>query len=115
MSQDTNCLFCKIVTGEIPGDVVYEDDEIVAFNDIQPQAPVHILIIPKSHVASLNAIEDDAQVISRLAARAKLLAVEYGIAESGYRILMNCNAQGGQTVYHIHMHLLGGRQLGALG
>ena len=114
MSAD--CLFCKIAAGEIPGDVVFEDDEVIAFNDISPQAPVHILIIPKKHVETVNDLtETDAPLVSRLILRAQALAVEKGISEAGYRLLFNCNAQGGQTVYHIHLHLLGGRQLGALG
>lgn len=111
-----DCLFCKIVSGDIPADIVFEDDEILAFNDISPQAPVHILIIPKKHIATINELsETDADIISRLLLCAKTLAADKGIAESGYRLLFNCNAQGGQTVYHIHLHLLGGRQLGALG
>lgn len=115
MSQNSeDCLFCKIATGAIPGDIVYEDDELIAFNDIHPQAPVHILIIPKRHVSTLNDLNGDTGVVSDLTNRATILARESGIDESGFRILMNCNPQGGQTVYHIHMHLLGGRQLGAL-
>lgn len=112
--SSSNCLFCKIVSGDIPGDIVFEDDEFIAFKDIQPQAPVHILIIPKNHISTLNELDDEATVIAGLTARALQLAKEKGIHESGFRLLMNCNAEGGQTVYHIHMHLLGGKQLGAL-
>ena len=114
MSDD--CLFCKIVNRELPADIVYEDDELVAFNDISPQAPTHILIIPKTHVATVNDLtEAEIDVPGRLVLRASALAAEKGIAESGYRLILNCNSQGGQTVYHIHLHLLGGRQLTHLG
>ncbi len=112
----TDCLFCKIVEGDIPADIVYQDDHVVSFRDISPQAPVHILTIPKKHITSLNELEDDDQsLIGYLALTSKRLAVEEGIDESGFRIIMNCNQEGGQTVYHIHMHLLGGRQLTHLG
>ena len=111
-----NCVFCKIVAREIPSDIVFEDDHIMAFNDVAPQAPVHILIIPKAHIESVNELDESHRdLIGRLALRAQALARERGIAEPGYRLIVNCNAQGGQTVYHLHMHLLGGRQLGALG
>lgn len=111
-----DCLFCKIANGEIPTDFLMEDDDLVAFNDISPQAPVHLLIVPKKHIATVNDItESDGEVVSKLILCAKTLAAEKGISESGYRLLLNCNAQGGQTVFHLHLHLLGGRQLGALG
>lgn len=111
-----DCIFCKIVQREIPSDIVYEDDDVLAFSDLSPQAPVHILIIPKSHVASVNELADsNVDVIGRLVLTAKALAAERGIAESGYRLIVNCNAEGGQTVYHLHLHLMGGRQLRALG
>lgn len=104
------CLFCNIIKREIPADIVYEDDDVLAFNDINPQAPTHILIIPKQHIATLNDIEeDDLAVIGRLQFTAAKLAKERGFAEDGYRVVMNCNEMGGQTVYHIHMHLMGGR------
>ncbi len=110
------CLFCKVVAREIPGDIVYEDDEVLAFNDISPQAPTHILIIPKQHVATVNEVsEEGTGVFGTLIAAAKRLAASRGIDESGYRLIMNCNAEGGQTVYHLHLHLLGGRQLRGLG
>ncbi|MBV1905941.1 MAG: histidine triad nucleotide-binding protein [Pseudomonadales bacterium] len=116
MSENSaDCLFCKIAAGDIPGDIVYEDDQFIAFNDINPQAPVHILIIPKRHIATVNDVDGEAEVVGSLAARAFKLAKKQGIDQSGYRILMNCNQEGGQTVYHIHMHLLGGKQLGFLG
>lgn len=114
MSDD--CLFCKIVAGDIPGDIVYQDELVIAFKDINPQAPVHILIVPKRHVTTLNDLtEDDQSLVGYLILTAKRLAAEQGINESGYRIIMNCNQEGGQTVYHIHMHLMGGRQLTHLG
>lgn len=114
MSSD--CLFCRILAKEIPGDIVFEDDELLAFNDISPQAPVHVLIIPKTHIATVNDLtEAQSGIIGRMILCAKTLADEKGIAESGYRLVMNCNAQGGQTVFHIHMHLMGGRQLRGLG
>ncbi|MFO7908816.1 histidine triad nucleotide-binding protein [Vreelandella aquamarina] len=106
-----DCLFCKIIKREIPADIVYEDDEVLAFNDINPQAPTHILIIPKTHIATLNDIEEpDLAMIGRLQYTAAQLARERGFAEDGYRVVMNCNEMGGQTVYHIHMHLMGGRE-----
>jgi len=115
-AMSTDCLFCKIANGDIPAELVAEDDDLVAFNDISPQAPVHLLIIPKKHLATVNDLtEADADIVSKLILCAKALASENGISESGYRLLFNCNAQGGQTVYHLHLHLLGGRQLGALG
>jgi histidine triad (HIT) family protein len=116
LALDRNCLFCKIVAREIAGDIVFEDDEILAFNDIAPQAPTHVLIIPKRHVATVNDLADgDADVVGRLVLRARAIAALKGIAEAGYRLVFNCNAQGGQTVFHLHVHLLGGRQLRALG
>ncbi|NIP16432.1 MAG: HIT domain-containing protein [Pseudomonadales bacterium] len=114
MSSD--CLFCKIASGEIPGDIVYEDDELLAFNDISPQAPHHVLVIPKQHVATVNDLSaEHADLLGRLVLRAQAIAGERGIQESGYRLILNCNGHGGQTVFHLHLHLLGGRQLMALG
>jgi histidine triad (HIT) family protein len=106
-----DCLFCKIIDREIPGDIVFEDDEVLAFNDLNPQAPTHILIVPKKHIATLNDIEEgDLSLVGRLQYTAAWLAAERGFAEEGYRLVMNCNEAGGQTVYHIHMHLMGGRR-----
>lgn len=111
-----DCLFCKIVNRELPADIVFEDDELVAFNDISPQAPTHMLIIPKKHIATVNELtEAEIDLPGKLILRAKAIASEKGIAETGYRLIMNCNEQGGQTVFHIHLHLLGGRQLTHLG
>ena len=105
------CLFCKIINREIPAEIVFEDDQVVAFEDINPQAPTHLLIIPRKHIATLNDIEEgDLALVGRLQFTAARLAQERGFAEEGYRVVMNCNDQGGQTVYHIHMHLMGGRR-----
>ena len=108
----TDCLFCKIVSGEIPPDSVYEDEDVLAFRDINPQAPTHILIIPKVHIATSNDLRTEhAELIGKLHLAAKAIAVQEGIAEAGYRTLINCNAEAGQTVFHIHLHLLGGRPM----
>lgn len=108
-----NCLFCKIIEGEIPSDKVYENEHIFAFRDIDPKAPTHILIIPKEHIATTNDLnESHKSIIGEIMLTAKQLAEEEGIAESGYRTVFNCNKDGGQAVYHIHLHLLGGRQMG---
>lgn len=109
MSDD---LFIKIIDRDIPADIVYEDDEILAFKDIQPQAPTHILIIPKRRIATLNDLTpDDAPLIGRMVLVAQDIAHSAGLDEAGYRLVFNCNEGGGQSVYHIHMHLLGGRQM----
>ncbi len=108
----SDCLFCKMVAGEIKPDVVYEDDAVLAFRDINPQAPVHVLVIPKQHISTINDIQDEqAELIGRLYLGAKRVAEQEGIAADGYRTVMNCNAAAGQTVFHIHLHLLGGRNL----
>ncbi|GAA3894641.1 histidine triad nucleotide-binding protein [Halomonas cibimaris] len=105
------CLFCKMIEREVPADIVYEDEHVLAFNDINPQAPTHVLIIPKKHIATLNDInESDLETVGRLQYAAAKLARQNDFAEDGYRVVMNCNEMGGQTVYHIHMHLLGGRE-----
>ncbi len=107
-----DCLFCKIVAGEIPAHKIYEDDQVIAFNDIAPQAPVHFLVIPKKHIATLNDLseEDDKALAGHILFTAQRLAVEQG-CQDGFRVVINCNDLGGQTVYHIHMHVLGQRQL----
>ena len=105
------CIFCGIVSGEVSAKKVYEDDDVVAFEDIRPQAPVHILIIPKRHIATVNELtESDAQLVGRLVLVAKRIAAERGVAERGYRLVLNCNRDSGQEVFHIHLHLLGGRR-----
>lgn len=107
-----DCLFCKIVAGDIPSAKVYEDDKVLAFRDIEPQAPVHILIIPKEHIASANELnEENASIVGHIFAVAAKIAKEEGIAEGGYRIVNNCGEDGGQTVKHLHFHMLGGRSL----
>ena len=106
-----DCLFCKIVKGEIPSDKVYEDDEILAFKDIHPKAPVHILVIPKKHISSAMEIEEqDEALIGKMFTVIKKLAKEFGL-ENGYRIVNNCGSDGGQEVMHLHFHLLGGKKL----
>ena len=107
-----DCLFCKIIAGDIPSNKVYEDDKVYAFRDIEPQAPVHILIIPKEHIASANELtEENASVVGHIFAVAAKIAKEEGIADGGYRIVNNCGQDGGQTVGHLHFHMLGGRSL----
>jgi len=107
----TDCLFCRILAGEIPGSIIYEDDRIVAFNDINPQAPLHALVVPRRHIASLNDLtpEDDA-LVGEMIRRAAALAEERGYAARGFRTVFNTNAEAGQTVFHIHLHVLGGRR-----
>ena len=105
-------LFGKIIRREIPADIVYEDDDVLAFRDINPQAPVHVLFIPKRAIATLNdATGRDAELLGKLVLAASAWAKKQGLADDGYRLVMNCNAHGGQTVFHIHVHLLGGRQM----
>ncbi len=109
-------IFSKIIRHEIPADVVYEDDEILAFRDINPQAPVHVLIIPKIEIATLNDVQPaHAELIGKMVLTAQMIADQEGIAEDGYRLVMNCNRHGCQVVFHIHIHLLGGKQLRGLG
>lgn len=106
----TDCLFCKMARGEISPDVVYEDDHVLGFRDINPQAPLHCLVIPKRHITTINDLEPgDAELTGRMVLAAKQIARENGVAESGYRTVLNCNADAGQSVWHIHLHLLGGR------
>ncbi len=110
MSEKT--LFQKIIDREIPADIVHEDDHALAFRDINPQAPVHVLVIPKKPIPTLNDLEDgDGELMGHLFAVVRKVAEQEGIAESGYRTVINCNAGGGQEVYHLHVHLLGGRQM----
>ncbi len=106
----SDCLFCKMAVGEITPDIVYQDDSVLAFRDINPQAPVHILIIPKRHVKTLNEL-DDTELAGKLLSTAVKLAKQEGLADDGYRTVFNCNQQGGQEVFHLHLHLLGGRQM----
>ena len=107
-----DCLFCKIIDGEIPGDIVYENDNVLAFKDINPIAPVHILVIPKEHIATINDLEEKhTQTMGELFLAAKKIASDKGISESGYRTVFNCNKDAQQTVFHIHLHLIAGRQM----
>ena len=106
------CLFCSIIAGDIPADKIYEDDDMLAFNDIGAQAPHHFLVIPKKHISTLNDTNNsDAALLGKLSLTASKIAKQLGFAETGYRVVMNCNEQGGQSVYHIHLHCLGGRDL----
>ncbi len=110
--NEPDCLFCKISAGEIPADIVYEDDKVLAFRDIAPKAPTHILVIPKRHIATINNIrEEDAHDVGLLFAAAAVIAKQEDIADEGYRAVMNCNEAAGQTVFHLHLHILGGRSL----
>ncbi len=107
----SQCLFCRIVRREIPATLIAETEDCVAFRDVNPQAPVHVLVVPREHVASLNDVTD-ARLVGRLATLAAEIARKEGIAESGYRTVINTNADAGQTVFHVHLHLLGGRRMG---
>jgi len=105
-----DCLFCRIVRREIPAKVIHEDEHTLAFRDIDPKAPIHVLVIPKEHVATLNDA-DDATLLGRLLLAAREIAAAEGVADAGYRTVVNCGAGAGQTVFHLHVHLLGGRNL----
>lgn len=108
----TDCLFCRIVAGEIPAGIVYQDDSLVVFKDINPQAPLHVLIVPRQHIPSLNDLSaDDDALIGSMFRRAAALARDHGYHERGYRTVFNTNREAGQTVFHIHLHLLAGRGL----
>ena len=108
----TNCLFCRIVNSELDADIVFENETVVAFRDINPKAPTHVLIVPRKHVATINDLEDgDASTVGEMFLAAKAIAAAEGLAEPGYRVVMNCNEGAGQSVFHIHLHLLGGRGL----
>ena len=110
--SEKDCLFCKIVNGDIPAEIIHKSETTVAFRDINPQAPTHVLVIPRKHVATINDLgEDDSRVVGDMYLAAKEIAASEGIAEEGYRAVMNCNAGAGQTVFHIHLHVLGGRSL----
>ena len=107
-----DCLFCRIVQREIPATIVYEDDRVLAFNDIDPKAPTHVLLIPKRHIESLNDLQpDDDQLVGELTRRAAAIAKERGVSAGGFRTVFNTNRDAGQSVFHIHLHLLGGRRL----
>jgi len=111
--SEQDCLFCSIVAGDIPADVIYESDAAIAFRDINPQAPTHVLIIPRKHIATINDLEaGDKEIVGSMYMAAREIAQQEGIDVAGYRAVMNCNEGAGQTVFHIHLHLLGGRSLG---
>lgn len=108
----TDCLFCKIINKDIPASLVYEDEEVLGFNDINPQAPHHVLFIPRRHISTLNDLQvSDAALVGKLYLAAKTYAAQLGVAEEGYRTVMNCNRHAGQTVFHIHLHMLAGRAM----
>jgi len=108
----SNCLFCKIIAREIPASIVYEDDRVLAFNDINPQGPTHVLVVPKRHIATLNDLaEGDDQIVGEMVRRAAAIAKDRGIDAGGFRSVFNTNRDAGQTVFHIHLHLIGGRGL----
>ncbi len=107
-----DCLFCKIISKEINSDILFEDDDVLAFKDINPQAPIHFLIVPKKHISTINDLQqEDEKTTGKMILTAQSLAKQENIDEKGYRLVFNCNRDGGQEVYHIHLHLLGGRQM----
>ena len=107
-----SCLFCRIVAGDIPAKKVFEDDDVVAFEDLNPQAPMHVLVVPRQHVATLNDLGDEHdRLVGVMVRRAAAIAAERGHAERGFRTVFNCNGDAGQTVFHLHLHVLGGRSL----
>lgn len=109
----SDCIFCRIAAGQIPATMLYDDGEVLAFRDINPEAPIHLLIVPRRHISTLNDLnEADAALIGRLYLAGKQVAAELGVAERGYRTVINCNRDAGQIVFHIHMHLLAGREMG---
>ena len=112
VGENNDCLFCKIVEKKIPADIVYESEDIIAFKDIEPKAPIHCLIIPKKHISTINDIDgSNSNIIGLMYEAAAQLARTLNVEKDGYRVVMNCNSNGGQTVYHIHLHFLAGRQL----
>jgi histidine triad (HIT) family protein len=107
-----DCLFCKMVSGEIKPDIVFENDEVLAFRDVNPQAPMHVLVIPKTHISTVNDLTPEhTGLVGRMYLAAQKIAADEGVAEPGYRLVMNCNSEAGQSVYHIHLHVLGGRPM----
>ena len=112
VGENNDCLFCKIVEKKIPADIVYESEDIIAFKDIEPKAPIHCLIIPKKHISTINDIDgSNSNIIGLMYEAAAQLARTLNVDKDGYRVVMNCNSNGGQTVYHVHLHFLAGRQL----
>ena len=112
VGENNDCLFCKIVEKKIPADIVYESEDIIAFKDIEPKAPIHCLIIPKKHISTINDINgSNSNIIGLMYEAVAQLARSFNVDKDGYRVVMNCNSNGGQTVYHIHLHFLAGRRL----
>ena len=112
VGEKNDCLFCRIVEKKVPADIVYESDDLIAFKDIEPRAPIHYLIIPKKHISTINDIDrSNSNIIGLMYEAAAQLARSFNVDKEGYRVVMNCNSNGGQTVYHIHLHFLAGRQL----
>ena len=112
-SMSENCLFCKIIKGEIPSKKIYEDDDVFAFYDIAPQAPVHFLVVPKRHIATIMDMKpEDCELVGKMLYRAQIIAKDLGLEEGGARFVFNCKADAGQTVFHIHLHVVGGQQMG---
>lgn len=108
-----DCLFCRMAAGDIQPDMVHEDDELIAFRDINPQAPLHVLVVPRRHIATTNELEGgDAALVGRMILAARKIAAAEGVADDGYRLVLNCNEGAGQSVFHLHLHLLAGRRLG---
>ena len=108
----SDCIFCKIASGDIPAEKIYENDQVIGFRDLNPQAPTHVLVIPKKHVSTINDLKDeDKSLVGDMFLAAKQIAADEGLSERGYRTVMNCNEEAGQTVFHIHLHLLGGRRM----
>ncbi len=108
----SDCIFCKIVSGDIPAEKVFENDHVIGFRDLNPQAPTHVLVIPKKHISTINDLqEEDKALVGEMYLAAKQIAADEGLSDDGYRTVMNCNEQAGQTVFHIHLHLLGGRRM----
>lgn len=112
MAGSDHCVFCRIVAGELPANIIYENDQVVAFHDVNPVAPLHVLIIPKAHIADPSSLdENSAPVMANIFLAARAVAAQFGVAESGYRLVMNQGSHGGQTVFHMHLHLLAGRRM----
>ena len=116
MAEHDDCLICGIIAGRVPSDTVYEGDNVIAFRDINPQAPFHVLVVPRRHIATLNDLTpEDHDLVGEIVTTAAHIAKREGFAENGYRTIMNCNSDGGQTLFHIHLHILAGAPLGGLG
>ncbi len=110
--SDPDCLFCNILAGDVPAEIIYESDTVIAFRDINPRAPMHVLIVPREHISTINDIDTEHEaIVGSLFTAARDIAAQEGVSEEGYRAVMNCNSDGGQSVFHLHLHVLGGRML----